>query len=180
MVIALWSRIYYYPHFTEDKVKASGSQVTFLKSYLMTLVFWCQSLCHTSPPNNLFWHIISKIAHTFVWTKKEYIWNKMLKLKLELDTELQQMWNTSVSYKSLNRDFQRKWGSICSSLLHSADFHIINGLQKHRGKILCRYFFRKSCCLPFWGRTEDYDPSSPSLWDPIKKSMQCVLWSWEK
>lgn len=59
----------------------------------------------------------------------------MLKLKLELGTKLQQMWNTSVSYKSLNRDFQRKWVSICSSLLNSADFQIRSGLQKHRGKI---------------------------------------------
>lgn len=92
----------------------------------------------------------------------------MLKLKLELDTKLQQMWNTSVSYKSLNTDFQRKWGSICSSFLHSANFHITNGLWKHRGKILCRYFFGRSCCLPPSGRIGGYDPSSPSLGDPFQ------------
>ena len=64
-------------------------------------------------------------------TKKGYIWNKMLTLKLELGTDLQQMWNSSVSYKTLNRDFSEEMGKhLLLTIELFDDFPIINGLQE--------------------------------------------------
>lgn len=72
----------------------------------------------------------------------------MLTLELKLGNSLQQMWNSCVSYKSLEIFLKEIGKHLFLTLENFDDFQIINGLQKCRGKIWCRYFWERAViCL---------------------------------
>ena len=117
-------------------------------------------------------------------TKNIYIWNKMLTLKLELVTNLQQMWNSNVSYKSLNKRFLKEMGKhLFLTLEHFDDFQIKNGLRRCRGRIWCRYFWERAVIYLLGEElgimTHHLQPTKGLFKGTPLKSMEYILCSWE-